>query len=372
MDTLIVRPADLRRLTEIVGRDGIMDEMTAALTKALTAASATKPDLRPRDGFHYDRPHPGVLEWMPHMPPGGHPTIKVVGYNPSNPTLGSLPTIVSTVSQFDHATGHLEAVIDGIFLTALRTGAASAIASRILAKPNSSVIGLIGCGAQAVTQLHALSRIFPLHTALIFDIDPRASESLKRRASFIPIDIRIARLQEIETDCDIICTATTVAPGCGPVLPGDALQGHVHINAVGADLPNKTELPLRVLRASVVCPDFLPQALVEGECQQLSREDVGPDLIDLVGRPSDFTPLRDRKTVFDSTGFALEDNVAASLILRWAAEYDLGAFISIEHSPSDPLNPYDFSAFEGRSETFSGRFVANEAAGLCLKEGSHL
>ena len=362
MDTLIVRPSDLRRLIEIVGRDGIMDEMIAALTKALIAVSATKQDLRVRDGFHYERPHPGVLEWMPHMPPDGHPTIKVVGYNPSNPTLGAFPTIFSTLSQFDHATGHLEAVIDGVFLTALRTGAASAIASGILAKPNSSVIGLVGCGAQAVTQLHALSRIFPLHTALVFDINPGASESLRRRASFIPIDIRVARLQEIESACDIICTATTVARGCGPVLPGEALQGHVHINAVGSDLPNKTEIPLSVLRVSVVCPDFLPQALVEGECQQLRPEEIGPDLSDLTGRPHDFIPLRYRQTVFDSTGFALEDNVAASLVLRWAAEYRLGTFISVEHSPADPLNPYDFSQLNSHSETLAGCLAKEGAA----------
>ena len=287
METLIVGPQDLRRLVEIEGPDLIMDEMIAALTAALATISATKKELRLRDGFHCGEPHPGVLEWMPHMPRDGRPTVKIVGYNPSNPTFGRFPTVVSTVSQFDHSTGHLEALIDGVFLTALRTGAAWAIASRVLARPNSSVIGLIGCGAQAVTQLHALSRIFPLRTALAFDINPLASQSLQRRADFIPVDIREARLQEIASTCDIICTATTVTPHCGPVLTGEALQGHVHINAVGSIYPTKSKY---LVGPSIQCslPDFLAQALVEGECQQLRPDEIGSDLIDLVRRARDF------------------------------------------------------------------------------------
>ena len=95
---------------------------------------------------------------MPIYKKGAEVVIKVVGYHPKNPKNFNLPTILSSISSYDTKTGHLMGIADGVLLTALRTGAASAVASELLAKPESTTLGLIGCGAQSITQLHALSR----------------------------------------------------------------------------------------------------------------------------------------------------------------------------------------------------------------------
>ena len=109
--------------------------------------------------------------------PGDRAVVKMVSYNPINPMRFELPTIVSTMNMYDLKTGNLRALCDGTHLTAVRTGAASAIASELLAHPDSSVIGLIGCGAQAVTQLHALSRCFHIDEVLAFDINESVTDS---------------------------------------------------------------------------------------------------------------------------------------------------------------------------------------------------
>jgi ornithine cyclodeaminase/alanine dehydrogenase-like protein (mu-crystallin family) len=135
-----------------------MDELVASLTEALRYHDGSKTRVVKREGFAYDSPQPGVLEWMPAMS-GGRAMVKVVAYNPENPSRHRLPTIVSTINVFDVATGRLMALMDGVLPTALRTGAASAIATQILARSARCVVGLVGCGAQAVTQLHGITRV---------------------------------------------------------------------------------------------------------------------------------------------------------------------------------------------------------------------
>ncbi|AEI63743.1 ornithine cyclodeaminase [Corallococcus macrosporus] len=333
--------ADLRRLVGAVGVDTLMDEVIRDLVDAFRGFDAERVDVRKREGFALEHPgKTGVLEWMPVMRRGETVTIKVVGYNPDNPAAHGLPTIIATNSVYDCRTGHLLAVADGVFATALRTGAASAVASQVLARPDSRVLGLVGCGAQAVTQLHALSRVFPLARVLVFDTDKDVERSFAQRVSFLGLDVRRASLEELEAQSDIICTATSVAVGAGPVITGRGLQPHVHINAVGSDLPGKTELPLRFLEDSLVCPDFLPQAVVEGECQQLPRERIGPELVTLVKAPEQYADWRGRRTVFDSTGLALEDQVVTETLLRHARRLGLGTRVNLESLTDDVMDPY--------------------------------
>ncbi|NTX62492.1 ornithine cyclodeaminase family protein [Myxococcus sp. CA051A] len=339
--TLLVTRSDLRCIVEELGADALMDELIRALTEALRTFDGELTEVRKRDGFLLDHPRqPGCLEWMPVMQRGSAVTVKMVSYSPFNPEAHGLPTIIATNSLYDVNTGHLIALMDGVFATALRTGAASAVATRALASPDSRVIGLVGCGAQAVTQLHAIRRVFPINEVLAFDTNPEAQQSLARRTAFLGLDVKVVTLAELEERSDIICTATSVAVGGGPVISGKALKPHVHINAVGSDLPGKTELPKELLESSLVCPDFLVQCLVEGECQQIRPEQVGPDLTTLVKNPDVYESWRQRSTVFDSTGYALEDQVVTALMLRHAERLGLGTSVGLETVGGDALDPY--------------------------------
>jgi len=356
MKTRLLSRSDVVEIVQKVGRDALMDAMIAALTDAFVRYDPRAVEVRRRDGFNYDRAPGtpispevagGLLEWMPVLEIGGASTIKMVAYNPKNPARHGIPTIMATILQHDIQTGHLMAITDGVFLTALRTGAASAIATRILAHPDASVVGIIGCGAQAVTQLHALSRVMRIEKVLAYDLDPAALASFPGRVAFIGVDVVPTDVASLEGNVDVLVTATSVAVGQGPVFPGRARQPHLHINAIGADVPGKTECPATVVEAAaLVCPDFRAQAIVEGECQQLPEDRIGPSLPQLVQDPARYEDYRSRLTIFDSTGFALEDKVAMELFLGYAEQLGLGTDIAIESMPLDPLDPYSLQALQ--------------------------
>lgn len=351
METLLLSKHNLQTLVARVGLSTFMSEMIDRLTHTLINFDEVHTIVPQRSGFNYQVPYPGVLEWMTVMQAGKSAHVKVVGYNPSNPSLRNLPTILSCISVYDIQSGHLIGIADGTFLTALRTGAASAIASRVLALPESKTLGLIGCGAQAITQLHALSLVFPLKKIRIFDINDAIAGDFLKRAAWLKLNIEPAPLPELVAESDIICTATSVEVGRGPVFADRGLRPWVHINAVGSDFPGKTEVPYTVLQRSLVCPDFTLQAVVEGECQQLKNSEIGPTLSEVVKKADKFSSACHRMTVFDSTGYALEDQAAMELLLNYAHEFGIGNFVQIECTTGEVHDPYAFVRSSDSSET---------------------
>lgn len=341
MPTLIISADDICNIVTHVGLHQLMDEMIHRLMLAFKNYDETETKIPARDGFQYTSPNVGLVEWMPVMKTGEKVTVKTVGYHPTNPKQQKLPTILSTVSLFDTTNGHLVGLADATFLTALRTGATSAIASKFMAAPQSKVVGLIGAGAQAVTQLHGLSRIFSIDKVFVHDIDSAVSADFLRRAAFLDLDIHsLSNLEQLVAMSDIICTATSVDIGAGPVFKDTESKPWLHINAVGADFPGKIEVPRSLLERSFVCPDFYDQAVKEGECQQLSPEAIGPNLFEIVKNSEQYQQLQQYPTVFDSTGWALEDMIAMEMLMDYALKLELGTSIEIESIPSDPHDPY--------------------------------
>lgn len=345
MHTTILTANDVREIVHRVGLDELMDQTIGRLNEAFTDFDPVKIVVPARDGFQYQTPETGLLEWMPGMRAGASAYIKVVGYHPYNGVHHDLPTILSTLSMYGVSDGHLRGVMDATLITALRTGAASAVASRVLARSDASVLGIIGCGAQAVTQLHALSRIFQLSDVYIFDLDPRAMATFSDRVRCLGMEnlqIHCMPAQDFIAYVDILCTATSVAIGEGPVFKDQRLQPHIHVNAIGSDFPGKVELPCELLTRSLVCPDFRAQATKEGECQQLESGDIGPDICTLVKAQGRYQAKRDTSTVFDSTGWALEDMVCMDMVMEYAASFQIGRLLELESVSSDCLNPYQF------------------------------
>ncbi len=235
--------------------------------------------------------------------------------------------------------------MDGTFLTAMRTGAMSAVASRVLARPDSSVVGVIGAGAQSVTQIYALSRLFPVRKVICYDAQAQAAQSLQERIGFIGIPVEPLEretLPHLLDACDIICTCTSEEPGNDPVFEDFNNSSHLHINAVGSDFHGKTEVPVGLLKRATVCPDFRAQAIYEGECQLLEENEIGPDIVDLVKNCSAYAYMRETPTVFDSTGWALADFVVGNLVLELADQTGVGSNVELECIPRDPRNPLSF------------------------------
>ncbi len=344
--TKIFGTDDFRRLADAVGLDAIMDEVTGRVQSGFESYDPAAVEVPVRSGFHYERPYPGLIEWMPVMARGRHALMKLVCYHPQNPATAGLPTILSTFALMDTGTGHLIAVSDGTFLTALRTGAASAIATRQLAGAGGGTVGVIGCGAQAMTQLHAIGRVYDIDLVLYWDVDPAARASAQARFSAIlPAGVRMVEspIDLIVPNVDVLCTATSIGVGEGPLFGESRTREALHVNAVGSDFPGKVELPKSLLSASVVVPDFRDQAVVEGECQQLASSEVGPELNRIIQQGGG-DDLRGRRTVFDSTGWALEDLVSMEALVDWGDDLGLGTDMQLESVPGDPKNPYRLSA----------------------------
>lgn len=342
--TLILSGEDVNKITQTYGLNELMDTLIEKTTAAIEQYSTDNIDIPIRSGFNYEGENPGLVEMMPVHIKNNEVVIKVVGYHPKNPMSYDLPTILSSISSYNTNTGHLKGIVDGVLLTALRTGAASAIATKQLASPNSSILGLIGCGAQSVTQVHAISRLFNIKKVMIFDVNKETMYSFSERISMLGLDIEIvySDIEDIVGTSDIVCTETSIEVGEGPLFKTLNTQPHLHINAVGSDFPGKIEVPLAFLKQSLVCPDFLEQAKIEGECQQLEDSEIGPDFPELLQNSHKYTFAKEQKTVFDSTGWALEDQIVMNLFFELADKFNIGQKIALENISEDAKNPYNF------------------------------
>ncbi|KQM52772.1 ornithine cyclodeaminase [Pseudomonas sp. Leaf15] len=349
--TIILSEENIGEIAAAVGLDTLMDETIVKLREALAVFGNGEVEIQPRTGFVYETPEMGLIEFMPAYRRDKNVALKVVGYHPGNPFNRGMPTVMATNSLYDVRDGHLIAVVDGVFATAVRTGASSAVASKLLAHPGSKTLGLIGAGAMAVTQAHALSRIFDFDTVLVHDIDPAVERTFAKRVAALGITPTIASKERVLAESDIICVATSIGLDAGPVLHAGGMKPHVHINAVGADTPRKYELSTQLLKSSFLVPDYLEQALNEGECQQLSEDEhgcIGPELHKIVKAPQDYIEYQSKLTIFDSTGVSLADQIMTEVLIEQAEKLGLGQRILIEAGCDDPMNPYLFSNFTHR------------------------
>lgn len=343
-ETLILESQDIQKIISTIGVDRVMDDLIDLLYDTINTFSPENTQIPARSGFHYTFPFTGLIEWMPLHARGEQITVKMVGYHPGNPDIFNFPTILSSVYRFDTRSGHLMAIMDGVLSTALRTGAISGVATRLMAKPDSTTLGIIGCGAQSITQIHAISRSMDIETVLYYDTDKASRDSLQARMTPLGLtcDFKSSSIKEIVAQSDVLCTATSIDIGQGPLFQELETKGHLHVNAVGSDFPGKTEVPLDLLRSSIVIPDFKDQAIVEGECQQLTTAEIGPELSALIKAPNKYKYIQDRRSVFDSTGWALEDHVVMDLMIKYANELQIGSKLAIEYFPEDTKNPYEF------------------------------
>jgi ornithine cyclodeaminase/alanine dehydrogenase-like protein (mu-crystallin family) len=334
---------DVAALVARVGLDALVDELIAGLVDALERHDDEVLVTQDRAGFHYQKPDLGLVEWMPAMEVGRAVAIKTVAYHPSNPEQRAMPSVLATTALFDTTSGEQLVLCEASTLTAMRTGAASAIATDILAPEGPVTLGLVGAGAQAVAQVHAISRVRRIERVLVADVSRETSASLPARLAFLDLPVTVVDIEDVAGlvgHVDVLCTCTSVAPGEGPVIADGDHRPGLHVNAVGADFAGKVELPRALLERSLVVPDVRSQCLLEGECQQLSPDAIGPDLAGLVQDRARYRSRAGGPTVFDSTGWSLEDMVAVELVLRHAERFGIGTLVDLQPGSVDPYDPY--------------------------------
>ncbi len=259
--------------------------------------------------------------------------IKWVNVHPRNRTKG-LPTVMAIIVINDPATGFPLAVLDGLSVTRMRTGAAAGVAAKTLARPRSKVVGLVGCGAQALSQLHALAERFALQEVRVWGY--RSGESrrfcrqMRRRipAALVPV----ATVASCVREADIVVTIT---PSRRPLVMRDWIRPGTHINAIGADAPGKQELDPRLLREAIVVVDDRAQAIHGGEINvPVAKGQFRPAAIRatlgeiLLGRAAGRTSPQDI-TIFDSTGVAVHDVALGHAVVRQALRHRRGRSVQL-------------------------------------------
>ncbi len=240
-----------------------------------------------------------------------------------------LPTIQGSIALHDAESGRLLALMDSIEISIQRTGAATAVAAKHLARQDSRTVAVAGCGAQGRAQLAALRRVLPIERAILWDIDPE-------RAGALAAELRADQGLEVEVDTDyrsaarsadvcVTCTPSTeFLLDRGDVAPGAFVAG------VGADNPEKRELSPELLAAGKLVVDVLEQCATIGDLHHavnagvLTTADVYAELGAVVAGRMPGRTGPGEITLFDSTGMALQDVAAAAAVYQAAVAAGAG------------------------------------------------
>ena len=260
-------------------------------------------------------------------------SVKWVCSYPENPQRYGLPTVIGTLILNDPATGFPLAVMDATVLTAFRTGAAAAVATRALARPDARTLGIVGCGIQAGYQVAAISHVRDVRTVLLSDARAPVAEALAKRIRVADpaLDVRVVPLQEA-AGADVVCTLTPVHQ---PIVKRDWVRNGSHVNALGADAAGKQELEADILSDAVVVVDDWEQATHSGEVNvpltngTLRREHIRGTLGAVLEKAIPGRTSPGEISVFDSTGLAIQDAAVARVVFDRARREGLGTPVSL-------------------------------------------
>ncbi|MGH6786807.1 MAG: ornithine cyclodeaminase family protein [Novosphingobium sp.] len=260
--------------------------------------------------------------------------LKLNGNFPGNPAARGLPTIQGAVLLCDAGDGRLLAVLDSIEITLRRTAAATALAARHLARPDSATVAMIGCGDQARPQLEALAEVLPIRRCLAFDIaEGRAEAFAAGICASSEIDCRaVADLRSATLASDVIVTCTTAR---APLLDRGDVRPGAFVAAVGADVADKHEIAPALFAAATVVADVLAQCLAMGDLHHavaagaIEPAAVHAELGDLVAGAKPGRTSAKEITLFDSTGTALQDVASAAMAYERALSAGVGLPVAL-------------------------------------------
>jgi alanine dehydrogenase len=259
--------------------------------------------------------------------------IKINGNFPGNPATNGLPTVQGVIYLADGANGRPLAVMDSIEVTINRTGAATTLAARHLARPDSQVATVCGAGVQGRIQLRALAAALPLQRIHVWDVRPEAAgtmaDDLGRTLS---LDVRAADSLAVVRESDVVVTCTSARKA---FLTPDLVRPGTFISAVGADNSDKHEIDSRLYAASLAVVDSLEQAAEIGDLHHalaagaVTREHVHASLGEILAGTKPGRTDNQSITLFDSTGMGLQDVAAAAAIYRRALKAGIGTRLTV-------------------------------------------
>jgi len=330
MKTLLLTEKDVRQLLT-------MGEVMKEVESAFKEKGLNRVQM-PAKLYIFYKKHYGDLRAMPSYIEGlDISAVKVVNVHPDNRTKYNLPTVMATIILVDPKTGGPLAIMGGTWITDIRTGASGGVAAKHLARKDPKIVGFVGAGAQAKTQLVALLTFYrKLEEARVW------SRTKETRETFVtemqPTSRGVAKMIAVESvrkaveGADIVVTTT---PSREPIVSDEWISEGMHFNCIGADAPGKEELDPKILTKAKIVVDDWEQASHSGEINvpltmgMLSRQSVWAEIGEIVaglkpGRTSD-----KEITVFTSTGLAIQDAVTAQLAYKKALAKGIGQYVEI-------------------------------------------
>lgn len=316
-----------------------MEEAIETVKEALRLSSEGKATVPLRTNIDIPE-YNGQSLYMPAYVEGETPALglKIISIYPDN-VKQELPTSPATMIMLNVKTGIVEAILNGTYLTQLRTGAIQGAATDLLARKDSRIGALIGTGGQAATQLEAMLTVRYLEEVRVMDIDKERAQAFidemsERFAYFATKLIVVDTAEEAVTDADIITTVTT-SPQV--TFPHEAVKAGAHVNGVGAYTPEMHEIPGELLaRADKIIFDTMEGVLAEAGdiitplreklIQESDIDGVLGELIlgEITGRES-----QEEITIFKTVGTAVLDVFTAAKILNKAKEAGVGQKINL-------------------------------------------
>lgn len=260
--------------------------------------------------------------------------MKVVTFFQENPKRG-LPTILGTIHLYDTDTGTLIAVMDGTYITAIRTASVSAMATKVLANPETPVMGILGAGVQARAHIRALCKVRRISKIKIYSPSEKGAQKVKEELeSEVGVNIEpVASPQAAVQEANLLVTVTTAKE---PLLKAEWLKPGTHINAVGSHRPDLREIDGATMKRARVfvdsreaimaeCGDVL-LAIKEGA---ISEDHINAEIGEVLAGKKPGRTGAEEITLYKSVGIAIQDVATAQLVYRKAIEKRVGAEVEI-------------------------------------------
>ncbi len=261
--------------------------------------------------------------------------LKVVTVYPENPSRHDLPTTLGTLLLCDPATGKVMAVMDAGFLTAMRTGAASGVATRYLAREDARTCTIFGAGVQARKQLEALKLVRQLNRVLVLDVVPKARDEFAAQMS-TALGIEVTPAEDPRSAVEAADIVVTASSSHEPVFDGDWLRPGTHVNNIGSHSPGARELDTKTVQRAKFVADLKEANLAEAgdilipiQEGAVTADHIHASLGEIVIGAKAGRESPDEITVFKSCGLAIQDVSTAHAIYRAARERGVGTEVEL-------------------------------------------
>lgn len=319
----------------ILSRDDVMAVLTMkdaieAVETAFRELAEGSVDMPVRLTVRIPEPK-GIVNVMPaYLGRSGALGLKLVSAYAENPKRFNIPSVQATILYSDYRSGQLLAVMEGGYITAVRTGAASGVATKYLARKDSAIVGVIGAGVQAETQLEAVCAVLPVKFARVYGPTPvRRAAFAEKMSRRLGIEVKqVGDAEEAARRCDIVITATSSKD---PVLRGEWLSPGTHVNGIGSHAPDYRELDEVVIKRSKVVVDSMEAAtkeagdlLIPMASGIIPKDHIYAELGELVVGKKPGRVRSEEITLFKSQGLAIEDVVTAKLVYERAKSRGIG------------------------------------------------